>query len=163
MRREAEFDALVREGQDRWLRLAHMITRDWHVARDAVQDALIGVHRGWARLPEGAARDAYLRRSVVNASLRQLRRRPKTLPLADESALPPAPGGDPADRVAAADEAWRLCAELGPVQRAAVVLRFHDDLTYADIAEVLGCPEATARSHVHRALGTLRQALEERS
>lgn len=56
--------------------------------------------------------------------------------------------------------AWELCRELPPNQRAAVVLRFHEDLDYAEIARVLDCAEATARSHVHRALRTLRTRLE---
>ena len=48
-----------------------------------------------------------------------------------------------------------------PDQRAAVVLRFWSGLAFAEIAEVLGCAEATARSHVHRALTRLRTNLLE--
>ncbi|MFZ1412327.1 MAG: RNA polymerase sigma factor, partial [Micropruina sp.] len=66
---------------------------------------------------------------------------------------------DPADRVVAADQVWRLCGELPPAQRAAVVLRFYEDLSFAEIAEALGCREATARSHVHRAMVLLRSRL----
>ncbi|MDQ4051428.1 MAG: hypothetical protein M3237_01855 [Actinomycetota bacterium] len=65
-------------------------------------------------------------------------------------------GPDPAIAVSDADEAWRLCAELPVRQRAAVVLRFYDDLSFAQIALVLDCTEPTARSHVHRALVALR-------
>ena len=50
-----------------------------------------------------------------------------------------------------------------PLQRAAVVLRFYDDLDFSAIAGILGCPEATARSHVHRALTRLRSTLIEGS
>jgi DNA-directed RNA polymerase specialized sigma24 family protein len=42
-----------------------------------------------------------------------------------------------------------------------VVLRFYQDLSFAEVGAALGCPEATARSHVHRALATLRVRLEE--
>jgi RNA polymerase sigma factor (sigma-70 family) len=59
------------------------------------------------------------------------------------------------------DRVWRLCASLPPNQRASVVLRFYEDLTYREIAAVLDCPEATARSHVHRALATLRTTIEQ--
>lgn len=55
-------------------------------------------------------------------------------------------------------ETW-LGARGQALQRAAVVLRFYEDLTYAEIGKVLGCPEATARSHVHRALAALRGRL----
>lgn len=55
-----------------------------------------------------------------------------------------------------------LLETLPRPQRAAVVLRFYDDLPFAQIAEILDCTESTARSHVHRALATLRQQLAER-
>lgn len=60
-----------------------------------------------------------------------------------------------------AEVAWQLCESLPPLQRAAVALRFYDDLDYAEIAGILGCAEATARSHVHRALTRLRTRLIE--
>ncbi len=66
---------------------------------------------------------------------------------------------DPSQSLADADHAWALCAELPPPQRAAVVLRFYEDLPFAEIGRILGCPESTARSHVHRALAALRQRL----
>ena len=54
----------------------------------------------------------------------------------------------------------RLLHSLPVKQRAAVALRYLDDLSFAEIAEILGCPESTARSHVHRALTRLRTELE---
>ena len=62
-----------------------------------------------------------------------------------------------------AEVAWNLCETLPPLQRAAVVLRFYDDLDFSAIAGILGCPEATARSHVHRARTRLRSTLIEGS
>jgi RNA polymerase sigma factor (sigma-70 family) len=52
-----------------------------------------------------------------------------------------------------------MCIALPPQQRAAVVLRFYEDLEYGDIAAILGVAEPTARSHVHRALAALRREL----
>ncbi len=54
-----------------------------------------------------------------------------------------------------------LVRPVARVQRAAVVLRFYRDLSYAEVAEVLGCREATARSHVHRAVAAMRKQMEE--
>jgi len=51
---------------------------------------------------------------------------------------------------------WRLCGTLAPRQRAAVVLRFYEGLTYAEVAAVLGIAEVTARTQTQRALATLR-------
>lgn len=156
---DAEFTAFARQRGDRMLRLAWLITRDAEDARDAVQDALLGLYRSREQLAAADNVDAYVRRAVVNASLRVIGRRPAALPVAELDHL--AAPDDPADAVASTDAVWRLCAALGPTQRAAVVLRFFDDLSFAEVAEVLGCAEATARSHVHRALATLRAHLEE--
>jgi RNA polymerase sigma factor (sigma-70 family) len=70
------------------------------------------------------------------------------------------PGTVAASALAETDAAWQLCSTLPQRQRAAVVLRFDEDLSYAEIAEVLLCSEGTARSQVHRALASLRTRLE---
>ena len=150
------FDSYVRARSSGLLRLAWLITRDWEDARDAVQDAFVSVYPRWSRLPTGSGLDAYVSRCVVNACLAVLRGR-RTRSMADVSVLGEAPvGADPAVGVVQADQLLRWCGELPPVQRAAVVLRFYRDLSFAEIGEVLGCREATARSHVHRAVNALR-------
>ncbi len=159
MRSDAEFAAFARARGDRMLQVAWLVTRHREDARDAVQDALLGLYRSRHRLPDGDALDAYVHRSVVNAALRVIGRRP-TAPLVDVDRLrlsTPDASAAWLDR----DAVWQLCGELAPTQRAAVVLRFFADLPFAEVADALGCAEATARSHVHRALATLRARLEE--
>ena len=68
---------------------------------------------------------------------------------------------DPAAAHAQRGLVWEVCGTLPPRQRAAVVLRFYEDLDYPEVAAVLGIAEATARSHVHRALAVLRTRLAE--
>lgn len=160
MRSDAEFAAFARARGDRMLRVAWLITRHHEDARDAVQDALLGLHRSRARLPEGDALEAYVHRSVVNAALRVVGRRPPALPVAEVERLPQG-GTDNTQAWLEADAVWQLCGELTPTQRAAVVLRFFADVPFAEVADILGCAEATARSHVHRALAALRARLEE--
>lgn len=158
---EESFVEFARSRTDGFLDLAWLVTRDAEDARDAVQDALAGLYRRWARLPVGDEFEAYVHRTVVNACLGVIRRRPRALSVAQPEGLPTAPvGPDPAQTVVAVDEVWRLCGQLSPTQRAAVVLRFYRDLSFADIAVVLGCTESTARSHVHRAVLALRAQLE---
>lgn len=160
---ETSFVEFVRSRTDRFLNLAWLVTRDPEDARDAVQDALAGLYARWTRLPEGDEFEAYVYRTVINACLGVLRRRPRSLPVARPEGLPLAPvAADPAQAVAAADEVWRLCDALSPDQRAAVVLRFYQDLSFAEIAAALGCRESTARSHVHRAVVALRAQVEGR-
>ncbi|MDQ3096132.1 MAG: sigma-70 family RNA polymerase sigma factor, partial [Actinomycetota bacterium] len=106
--------------------------------------------------------EAYVRRSVVNSTIsrwRRFRRREdpesELAQMRDRDVQP-----DVAAALSDADLAWQLCQQLRPQQRAAVVLRFYEDLSFAEIGKVLGCPESTARSHVHRALASLRTLLE---
>jgi RNA polymerase sigma-70 factor (sigma-E family) len=151
----AAFDSYVRLHADRLVRTACLVTRDWEEARDAVQDALVSLYPRWSAVPSDRL-DAYVYRTVVNACLIRLRRRRRLWPIADPGSMADAGALDPGVQVADADEAWRLCAGLPPVQRAAVVLRFYNDLSYADVAQALGCSEVTARSHVHRTITRLR-------
>ena len=141
-------------------RFAYLVARNAEDARDLVQEALMGLYPRWGGVSAGGNVDAYVKRSIVNASISRWRRTGR------EQVSDELPGSTPdhAAGVTDAELAWRLCETPPPVQRAAVVLRFYDDLDYADIAGILGCAEATARSHVHRALTRLRtQLIEEES
>ncbi len=159
---EPDFAGFIRLRSDKLLRLAFLVTGNFDDARDAVQDALEGVLPRWGRLADSEKRDAYVHRCVVNACLAIIRRRGRSRPTAEPQLLPQAKvQADPAWAIANADEAWRLCTSLPPQQRAAVVLRFYQDLSFAEIGAALGCPESTARSHVHRALAEMRTRLEE--
>lgn len=156
------FAEFVEARGDRMLEMAWLITRHPEDARDAVQDVLAALYPRWSTLPAGDEFEAYVYRCVVNACLRVIRRRRRSLPVAEPERLRSAPVvDDPGVVVAAGDEVWRLCGELAPRQRTAVILRFVADLSFADIAVALGCREATARSHVRRALARMRLRLEE--
>ncbi|MFV0406400.1 MAG: RNA polymerase sigma factor [Propioniciclava sp.] len=150
----------MRERSPALLRFAYLVTRNTEDARDAVQDALIGLLPRWEKVSQRGSVDAYVRRSVVNAAISAWRRERRSTPVDDPEVVAPAE----ADRTLEeefvdAEVAWQICQDLPPDQRAAVVLRFYNDYTYAQIATVLGCREATARSHVHRALTKLRTRL----
>jgi len=140
------------------LRLAVMLTGGREDAEDLLQSAFLRAARHAERIAAMAAPAAYLRRVLVNEHVSQGRRsarRVRTVGEGGEAALPDA--GDP---LAARDEAWRWLATLPANQRAVLVLRFYEDLPDADIAELLGCPEATVRSHARRGLAALRRHLE---
>jgi RNA polymerase sigma-70 factor (sigma-E family) len=156
------FDAWVAARGPSLLHFAHLITGNRADAQDAVQDALAAAYPRWERLRAAGTHDAYVRRSIVNRHIslwRSLRRREQ--PVAQPEQLRPAvAGSDHALAVADAQAAWALCQSLPKTQRAAVVLRYYDDQSYAQIADVLGCTESTARSHVRRALAALRDRLD---
>lgn len=88
-----------------------------------------------------------------------------TADLSDEAGLAPASELSPAERVITQETAAIVSAavtRLPPQQRAVVVLRVWDGLSYAQIAEVVGRTEATVRSHMHHGLASMRKYLEPR-
>ena len=138
-------------------RFAYLVSGSTTDAPDLVQDALIGALPRWASLARRGTAEAYVRRSIVNASVSRWRSSHRFVSVAD----PVGPSvGDHAESASDADEAWRLLVDLPPNQRAAVVLRFYEDLSFAQIALILDCTESTARSHVHRAVESVRTRLE---
>jgi len=163
------FDDWVAARGPALVRFAALVTGQPGDAQDVVQDVLIAVYPRWKRLQEAGTTDAYVRRAIVNRHIslwRSLRRRES--PTADIALEARRLGTDthdtapdPTSVLADADLAWRMCQRLPRVQRAAIVLRYYEDQSFATIAEVLGCTESTARSHVRRALAMLRAHLEE--
>ncbi|CAN5175859.1 SigE family RNA polymerase sigma factor [soil metagenome] len=153
------FDAWAEARVAGLLRFAYLVTGSQHAAEDAVQSALTRACEKWSRVSRTDDPDTYVRRMVVNAHVSSWRRSgSRELSVAE---VHDASGTDPADSVTRDDAVWRVCAALPPQQRAAVVLRFYEDLDYPEIAEVLDVAEATVRSHVHRGLAALRTELSE--
>lgn len=153
------FDAWVGHAGSDLLRFARITTRDADSA-DLVQDALIAVFLRWSRLHEAGQADAYARRVILNGHVSRWRSWGRRVTVVDPAEMTgAAPNGEAVrDEVLAARQ---LLATLPAVHRAAVFMRFYDDLSYRQISDVLGCREATARSYVHRALLQLRQQLDE--
>ena len=159
---DIDFDGWAAERGRSLLVFATAVTGDHEAARDAVQDALVAVYLRWRRLIAAGEPDAYARRVIVNRHIswwRKLGRRERLT--AFEVDHERDPGAAAQDGFADAELARWLLAELPARQRAAVALRFYDDLPFADIATILDCPESTARSYVHRALERLRAQLRE--
>ncbi len=119
-----------------------------------MQSALIKTYRAWDRIEDRTAVDGYVRRAMINTHISWWRRRK-----IDEY-----PTGDLPDfPVAAApvsselqDALQRAIDRLPHRMRAAVVLRFLEDMTEAEVAEVLGVSQGTVKSTVSRAVAKLR-------
>ena len=147
-------DAYVRNAPAA-LRLAYFLTGDRDAAQDLLQDAFVRVCARMRHLHAVDDLDAYLRRTMVNLFTSALRRRKvERAWLAKERATATAATSahDPAER----DEMWRALQTLPVRQRAAVVLRFYEDLSEHEAAHVLGCSTRALNSLVTRALQTLR-------
>jgi RNA polymerase sigma-70 factor (sigma-E family) len=151
-------EALYRTHAAEALRLAYLLTGDHHLAEDLVQDAFARVFGRFTDLRDRDAFWWYLRRTIVNRSRSHFRRRRvERAWLARQRPDPPADGPDLGDR----DRLRRALAALRPEQRAAVVLRYYEDLSEADTAVALGVPVGTVKSMVSRAMARLRDELGE--
>lgn len=156
------FDHWAHESGPALLRFAHLITGSGHDAADAVQDAQVAVYSRWRRLNQGddtGGPDAYARRVIVNGRISWWRKFGRREVIEAEVGSSAVAGSDPAQLATDATLARQVLTTLPRRQRAAMVLRYYDDLPFAEIAVILECTESTARSYVHRGLGTLRTAL----
>jgi RNA polymerase sigma-70 factor (sigma-E family) len=143
------------------VRYATVVTWDPHLAEDIVQNVLVRAQSRWGRISRADAPELYLKRMVVNEFLSWRRRRAAQtvlLPADTLAAVMPA-GPDVIAQHDDRDAMIRLIAALPPKQRAVIALRFYEDLTDEQIAEILGCRPVTVRTHLMRALARLQAAL----
>jgi RNA polymerase sigma-70 factor (sigma-E family) len=158
--RDERFTEFVRSSAPALRRTAYLMCGDWHQADDAVQDALYKLYIAWPRASRAGNLFGYARRSVVNAVVDGTRRpwrREKSIERLPEGALPD-PTGDLAER----DEVLAALGAIGARQRACLVLRFYDDLSVDETAEILGCSAGTVKSQTSRGLDHLRRLLATR-
>ncbi|MEV6674372.1 SigE family RNA polymerase sigma factor [Streptomyces sp. NPDC051162] len=138
-------------------RTARSLTSNPCDAEDLLQTALTKTYLAWERIEDHRALDGYVRRALVNTRTSQWRKRKveefpyEELPERESAAL------DPAEQQSLHDVMWRAVRRLPDRQRAMVVLRYYEDLTEVQTAELLGVSVGTVKSAVSRALGKLRE------
>ena len=154
---EQRFREFVGARSKALLQTAYLLTGDWEHGRDLVQSALAGLARKWVFLADPGHAEAYARKAIYHAHVDHTRRlswrRERTSATVPDT---PAVRSDPADLVAARQDVMDALRKLPRGQRAVVVLRYFEDRTDADIAEVLGISTGTVRSQHHKALKALR-------
>jgi RNA polymerase sigma-70 factor (sigma-E family) len=134
--------------------VAYLLTGDHHAAEDLVQAVLVKIARNWRRIHAVSAPDAYVRQMLYHEHVSAWRRRGDEEPVA---VLPePPPSADLADRAVRRILLQQALARLTARQRAVIVLRFFEDLSEAETADVLGCSVGTVKSQTHHAIGRLR-------
>jgi RNA polymerase sigma-70 factor (sigma-E family) len=150
------FDQYAVDRLDRLLRFATALTCDPHLAQDVVQEVLLRVQRKWPQIEPMRGRDAYVHRMIINEYFSWRRR--KAARAVSHSTLDAlgTPTADPATAYAERDAMRGRIATLPRKQRAALMLRYYEDRADTEIAELLGCSTGTVRSHISRALSTLR-------
>lgn len=155
----SDYEDFARAQLPRLLRYATMLTGERELAADLVQDVLVKVYRRWSRISDTDCPDRYVLRMVTNGYLSWRRSRAARLVVATGDLSDQAQPDDFVSSHAIRDDLWQRLAELPRRQRAVVVLRYYEQLADSEIADLLGCAQATVRGHAHRALKTLRNGL----
>ena len=138
-------------------RLAYLLTASPTAAEDLLQTTLEKAYVSWARIARMEYPEAYVRRMLANAVVSGSRRGwLREVPWAQmpEAATEPVEIG-----VLDRSLLWPLVCALPARQRAVIVLRYYEDLTEAQISEVLGCAPGTVKSQASAAMKALRRAL----
>lgn len=158
MTRREGFDAFVASRSTSLLRTAYLLTRDRGLAEDLVQTSLVKAWFAWARI-EGQP-EAYVRRIMVNTYSSWWRRKwngehatedvPEVVPRGQHD------GHASSMQIADRTDLWQALGRLPKRQRAVVVLRFYEDLSEIETAEVMQCSVGTVKSQTSRALAKLR-------
>jgi len=161
-RSHQEFDQFVGDSVDGLLRTAYLMAWDFAAAEDLVQECLLRVARQWPRVRTMEYPTAYARKVLVHLALDDSRRRTRHQdelghadrhPVAeheDDSAVRVLSG------VESSTDLTRALGELAPRQRVTLMLRYFEDLSEAQVAEVMGCSVGTIKSTTSRALARLR-------
>jgi RNA polymerase sigma-70 factor (sigma-E family) len=140
------------------MRLAYFLTGDRELAADLVQDAFVQVAGRFRHLRVPDAFEAYLRRTIVNlfsSHIRRLRLERRELAKQHSTGRREHRDVDFVNR----DAMWSALQTLPPRQRAAVVLRYYEDLSERETAEVLGCSVGAGKQLVARGLTALRDRI----
>lgn len=149
-----DFASYVTERRPALLRWAWSVAGDLHTAEDLVQVSLVRVLARWDDLRDKGAADAYVWRTITRQHIswqrQRWRRDEVTAAVLPERTTTAAPDTD-------ASGLWALVRALPAQQRAAVVLRYYEELTVAEAAAVLGCSTGTVKSNTSRGLATLRR------
>ena len=145
----ATFDEFVAARSRALLRTAYLLTHDHALAEDLLQTALTKAWFAWRRI-DGSP-EPYVRRILVNTYASWWRRKWNGEHPTDEL---PEPASD--ETRTEPTDLWQAMARLPRRQRAVVVLRYFEDLTGAQTAELLGCSVGTVKSQCSKALAKLR-------
>ena len=156
----ADFDQFVAAHVDGLLRTAYLIVWDEGEAEDLVQECLLKVARGWRRVRRMEQPQAYARRILVNLALDGARGRAQRRGELERGAPASLGAADPLPALEARAELLQALGQLNERQRAVLVLRYFNDLTEAQVADVLGCSPGTVKSSASRGLARLREALQ---
>jgi RNA polymerase sigma-70 factor (ECF subfamily) len=159
-----EFEVLVDKHSAEIFAYIWRMLRDTPDAEDCLQETFLRAYRAYARLPIDANHRAWLYKIATNTARTQLKRRVRDQQrMIDlDPDLPSADHSSPLDRVAQREQLALIgqAVEALPYQqRAALIMKKYQELSYEAIASALNCSEDAARANVYQALKKLRAQL----
>ena len=157
MTSEEEFVKFVEDAFPRLRRTAFLLCGDWHTAEDLAQTALVKMFVSWRKIEQRDAADAYARRTLVNTYRTHMRLKRTGELLTGRLPEPSVQASAPEERMLVLD----ALAALPPRSRTVVVLRYWEDLSVEQVAEMLGCSTGNVKSLSARALKKLQPLLGE--
>lgn len=163
---QREFGEFVAGATDYLIRTAYLMTWDSREAEDLVQETLVRLSRHWPRVVRMTNVRAYARKILVNLVIdgTESRKRRHHEMAWDESALEQRTDNTSTMALKEVDARLQLRAMLASLpirQRTVIVLRYWEDMSESDVAELLGCPVGTVKSTASRALVQLREILSD--
>lgn len=156
----AELESFLAERGEPLLRAAIVMAGDRESGEDLLQASVERLLRNWRKIRDDP--ESYLRRTLYHLAIDGWRRQGNwraKLGLLRASGEPNAVDGTLV--IDQRDQLTRLLGQLPPRQRAAIVLRYLEDLSDTESAQVMGCSVATVRSAISRGLGRLRELDDE--
>ena len=155
---DGSFVDFVSARWSRLFRLAYLLTGDRASAEDLLQTAMEKTFAKWPRVSRMEAPEAYVRTLMVNALI-SARRRPGSRREVLRDVLPEDPTLPADSQVVDHAVLWPLVCALPDRQRAVIVLRYYEELTEEETAQLLGCSIGTVKSQAHDAVRGLRRGL----
>jgi RNA polymerase sigma-70 factor (ECF subfamily) len=161
VRQVCDFDELMREHRSMVFSVAYHFLHDRDQAEEIAQDVFLSLHRNVDGLESPAHAAHWLRRVAVQRSIDAARKRMRRPVVALENIKEPAAQAQPGDPMLG-EMLRKLIVSLPETQRMVVILRYQEDLDPTEIAEAMGIPVGTVKSHLQRSLALLREKLARR-
>ena len=155
---EDDFREFVQARSPALLATAYLLTGDRGHAEDLLQASLVKAHRHWRRLRSSGRPEPYIRKIMVNQHRSWWRRSHGDEVLTEQA--PDLAAADATESVPERLRVWTALQQLAPGTRAVLVLRYWEDVSEADTAELLGCSVGTVKSQASRGLRRLQAVLD---
>src|SRR5680860_100334 len=154
--KDADFAAYMAARQPSLLRTAYLLTGDRNSAEDLVQTALAKLYLSWDKVQKRDLVDGYVRAIMVNENNSLWRRAWKRKEISTDEVPETGAVTDHHDH-GEKSALWEFVQTLPRRQRAVIVLRFYEDLSEGETAEILGISVGTVKSQASRALASMRE------